>query len=52
MAILELLLKILLTAMEGQSPEQRAKMWEWYIKDVERWRKWLRLDEGADVKPS
>lgn len=25
-------------AMEGQSPEQKQKLWEWYIHDVEAWR--------------
>lgn len=47
LAILELLLKIVLTAMEGQSVEQRAKMWEWYVTDIERVRKWLKLDVSA-----
>ncbi len=31
--------------IEGQSPEQRAKMWQWYIDDVERWRSLLGLDK-------
>jgi hypothetical protein len=25
-------------AMRGQTAEQRATMWAWYIKDVEWWR--------------
>jgi hypothetical protein len=29
LTILDSLLKIILLAMEGQTPEQRAKMWEW-----------------------
>ena len=31
--------------IEGQSPEQRAKMWQWYIDDVERWRSLIGLDK-------
>lgn len=46
LTIIELLLKIILLAMEGQTPEQRAKMWDWYIKDIEWWRKILKIDEG------
>lgn len=45
LAVIELLLKIVLTAMEGQSVEQRSQMWGWYIKDVEWWRKQLKLDD-------
>ena len=46
LTIVELLLRIVVLAMEGQSQEQREKMWEWYIADVARWRKLLKLDEG------
>lgn len=45
LVILELALKIVLLAMEGQTPEQRAKMWDWYVTDVEKFRKLLKLDE-------
>lgn len=45
LTVLELLLRIILTAMEGQTPEQRAKIWEWYVQDVERWRKFLGVDK-------
>ena len=44
--IIELALRIVLLAMEGQTPEQRAKMWDWYITDVEHWRKFLKLDDA------
>jgi hypothetical protein len=44
LAIIELVLRIVLAAMEGQTPEQKQKMWDWYITDVERWRKLLKLD--------
>jgi hypothetical protein len=30
--------------IEGQTPEQRKVMWDWYIADVERWRKLFKLD--------
>ncbi len=42
--LIELLLEIVKLAMEGQTPEQRAKMWDWYIADVERWRRLLKLE--------
>jgi len=29
---------------KGQTPEQRAKFWEWFEHDQERWRKLLKLD--------
>lgn len=32
-------------AMESQTPAQRAKMWEWYINDVERVRKFFGMDK-------
>jgi hypothetical protein len=44
LVVLELLLKIVLTAMEGQTPEQRATMWDWYIQDVKWWRTKLGLE--------
>lgn len=43
LTIIELALKIVLLAMEGQTPEQRAKMWEWYIRDIENLRKLVGL---------
>ncbi len=43
--VIELLLEIILEAMKGQTPEQRKVMWDWYIKDIEWWRKQLKLDE-------
>ena len=44
LAIIELILRIVLEAMEGQTPEQKKQIWDWYIKDVEYWRKLLKLD--------
>lgn len=43
--LIELLLEVILEAMRGQTPEQKQKMWDWYIKDVEHWRKLLKIDE-------
>ena len=48
-AIIVGVLKVVELAMEGQTPEQRSKMWDWYIRDVERWRAFLKLD--APVPP-
>jgi hypothetical protein len=42
--IVELTLEIVKLAMEGQSIEQRQRMWEWYIEDVTKLRKLLKLD--------
>jgi len=42
--IIELILRIVLEAMQGQTPEQKAVIWSWYVKDVEAWRKLLKLD--------
>jgi hypothetical protein len=44
LTILELLLKIVLLAMEGQTPAQREKMWDWYIQDLSFWRALLKID--------
>lgn len=44
LVILELVLRIVVLAMEGQSPEQRQRIWDWYLTDVERWRALLKLD--------
>lgn len=36
----------MVTAMvQGQSPEQKQKIWDWFIADQERWRKWFHLSE-------
>lgn len=43
--IIELCLEIVLEAMRGQTPEQRAQMWTWYVEDIARWRRLLKLDE-------
>lgn len=30
--------------MDGQTPEQKKVLWDWYIADVARWRKLFNLD--------
>ncbi len=38
----------LVTAMvEGQTPEQKAKLWDWYIADVAFWRRVLKIDKDG-----
>lgn len=44
LAIIELSLRIALAALEGQTPEQRAKIWDWHIANMERLHKLLKLD--------
>lgn len=36
--------KLVTVVVEGQSPEQRAQIWEWYLADVARWRKFFKVD--------
>lgn len=43
--IIELILQIVLKAMEGQTAEQRKQMWDWYIEDVKFWRKTFKIGE-------
>ena len=30
---------------EGQTPEQKKILWDWYIQDVTFWRKFLKIDQ-------
>ena len=39
------LTKLVTVMMDGQTPEQKKILWDWYIADVTRWRKWLKLDD-------
>ena len=39
--IIELVLKIILLAMDGQPPEIRAEFWRLYLEDVKAWRAFL-----------
>ena len=45
LVILELILRIWLTALEGQPPEVRERLWQLYLKDIEWWRKFLKIDQ-------
>jgi len=36
--------KLVTVIIEGQTPEQRQQIWQWYIEDRERIRKWFKLD--------
>ncbi len=38
------LTKLVQTAMDGQTPEQKKILWDWYIQDVKFWRKLLQID--------
>ena len=31
--------------VEGQTPEQKKQLWDWYIADVARWRKFFKVDD-------
>jgi hypothetical protein len=37
-AIIELILKIVLSAMDSQPPEVRAEFWRMHLDDVKAWR--------------
>jgi hypothetical protein len=32
---------------ESQTAQQRQILWDWYLKDVARWRKLFKLDEDS-----
>jgi len=40
------LTKLVTVIVEGQTPEQKKQIWDWYISDVTRWRKLFKLDGG------
>lgn len=48
--IIELVLEIVLEAMKGQPPEIKAELWKIYLRDIEWWRRVLKLDEDAVKK--
>jgi hypothetical protein len=37
--------KLVTVIVEGQTPEQKKQIWDWYIADVARWRKAFRIDK-------
>lgn len=40
LAIIELLLKIALVAMEGQPPDVRVELWRMFLTDLKEFRVW------------
>lgn len=38
--------KLITVISEGQTPEQKKILWDWYIKDVTFWRKLLKIDQS------
>ncbi len=30
--------------VKGQTPEEKAKIWQWWLDDQARWRKFFKLD--------
>jgi len=41
------LLKFLTKVVDGQTPEQKKIIWDWFINDQQRWRKLIGLDDSA-----
>ena len=44
-ATIQGLCQLALKAMDGQTPEQRKIIADWFIKDVENWRKFWGIDK-------
>lgn len=42
---IEAISNLIAKVVEGQTPEQRKVMWDWYIDDMRRWRKLWGLEE-------
>ncbi len=38
------LTKLVTVIVEGQTPEQKKQIWDWYIEDVTKWRKLFHLE--------
>lgn len=38
------LTKLVTTMIASQPPEVQRQMWEWYVRDVAWWRKFLKID--------
>jgi hypothetical protein len=45
--LLTAITNLVATMAEGQTPEQRKILWDWYIQDVARWRALFHLDQEA-----
>ena len=38
------LMDLIMKVMDGQPPEVRKQLWEWYVEDVRAWRKFWGKD--------
>lgn len=36
--------ELLCEMIKGQGPEEKAQMWKWYVEDMERFRKFWKID--------
>lgn len=45
-AIAEMITEI----VKGQPPAEKAKIWQWYVEDQERWRRIFKLDPPPERK--
>lgn len=52
LTIIELILKIVVLAMEGQPPEVRAELWKIYLEDVKAWRAFFQKLAPDERKPT
>ena len=32
---------------KGQPPQDKDKLWNWYIKDVESWKRFFKIEDGS-----
>lgn len=39
------LTKLVSTIVEGQPPEVRKQLWEWYVQDIKFWRKLFKITD-------
>lgn len=39
------LINLFTEIVKGQPPEIKAQIWQWYIEDQKRWRKFFKIDE-------
>lgn len=37
--------KMVTALAEGAQPDQKAKMWQWWIDDMTRWRKFFKIPD-------
>lgn len=39
------LIEFMIMIGEGQTPDQKKQIWDWYIADQKRWRKHFKIDD-------